>query len=74
MDIASTLKNKEILKILLESTQKVKQHYLELHKEALFKALEKLPDFRIDMQFKCKSSYIPFIKNIVPSDTFKIYK
>ena len=36
--------------------------------------MDRLPDFKIDMHFKCKSSYIPFIKNIVPSDTFKIYK
>lgn len=33
MDVASATKNKEILKILLESNQKIKQHYLDLHKE-----------------------------------------
>lgn len=32
-DIASALKNKEILKILLEANQKIKQHYLDMHKE-----------------------------------------
>ena len=26
------------------------------------------------MSFKCKSSFIPFIKSITPSDTYKIYK
>lgn len=26
------------------------------------------------MHFSCKSSYIPFVKNITPSDTYKIYK
>lgn len=36
LDIASTLKNKEILKILLESNQKIKQHYLDMHKEVRF--------------------------------------
>ena len=74
MEIASSLKNKEILKILLESNQKIKQHYLDLHKEALFNTLERLPDFSIDMHFSCKSNLIPFIRNITPSDTYKIYK
>ena len=59
---------------MLESNQKIKQHYLDLHKDAIFKALESLPDFKLDMHFSCKSHYIPFLKNITPSDTFKIYK
>jgi hypothetical protein len=33
LDIGSVIKNKEILKILLEANQKLKQHYLDLHKE-----------------------------------------
>lgn len=36
LDIASALKNKEIIKILLEANQKIKQHYLDLHKEVSF--------------------------------------
>ena len=74
MDYASAIKNKEILKVLLECNQKIKQHYLDLHKDAIFSALEKLPDFKIDMNFKCKSSFIPFLKNITPSDTYRILK
>lgn len=33
MDIASGTKNKDILKILLETNQKIKQHYLDMHKD-----------------------------------------
>lgn len=40
----------------------------------MFQALESLPDFRMDMHFSCKSSFIPFISNITPSDTYKISK
>ena len=49
MDIAIGTKNKEILKILLETNQKIKQHYLDMHKESIFQALESLPDFKIDI-------------------------
>jgi hypothetical protein len=59
---------------LLEANQKIKQHYLDLHKDAMFKALEALPDFKMDMHFSCKSNFIPFIQNVAPSDTYRIYK
>ena len=36
--------------------------------------MESLPDFKIDINFNCKSNFIPFVKNITPSDTYKIYK
>jgi len=26
------------------------------------------------MHFNCKSNFIPFVRNIAPNDTFKIYK
>lgn len=73
-EIASILKNKDILRCLIESNQKIKQHYLDMHREALFASLERLPDFKIDILFSCKSHYIPFLKNITPSDNYKIYK
>jgi hypothetical protein len=40
----------------------------------MFRALEALPDFKMDMHFSCSSNYIPFLQNITPSDTYKIYK
>lgn len=40
----------------------------------MFKALEALPDFKMDMHFSCKSNFIPFLQNITPSDTYRIYK
>jgi len=84
LEIASTLKNKDIIRALLEANQKIKQHYLELHKnvrrnclklfQAMFNALETLPDFKIDMHFNCQSSFIPFLQNLAPNDTYRIYK
>ena len=40
----------------------------------MFDALEALPDFRIDMHFKCQSSLIPFFQSLAPSDTYRISK
>jgi len=74
LELGMALKNREILRCLIESNHKIKQHYLDLHREALFTSLEKLPNFKIDMLFSCKSQYIPFLKNITPSDNYKIYK
>jgi septin 4 len=45
-----------------------------MNREAIFKSLEALPDCKIDMTFNCKSSFIPFIRNITPSDTYHIFK
>ena len=45
-----------------------------MHKWTIFSVLEKLPDFSIDLHFKCGSSFIPFVSNIAPSDTYKIFK
>ena len=40
----------------------------------MFRALESLPDFKLDMNFQVQSNFIPFIGSIAPSDTYKIYK
>lgn len=40
----------------------------------MFRALESLPDFKLDMHFSVNSSFLPFLQNITPSDTYKIYK
>lgn len=42
--------------------------------QAIFSSLESLPDFKIDIQFNCKSNFIPFVRNIAPNDTYKIFK
>lgn len=36
IDVASAVKHKEIIRILLEANQKIKQHYLDLHKEVRY--------------------------------------
>lgn len=53
---------------------KLKQYFMELHREVIFKTLEALPDFSVDLHFECISSFIPFVNYISPSDTYKIYK
>ena len=60
----------------MESDLKLKQHYLELHKEAIFAVLERLPDFNIDLRFECTSGLLPnyFTANFTPSDTYHIMK
>ncbi len=74
LDVASSIKSKDLIKILLEANQKIKQHYLDLHKSAIFSSLESLPDFKLDMHFKVESSFIPFLDHLTPSDTYRIYK
>lgn len=60
----------------MESELKLKQHYLEIHKDAIYKALERLPDFNIDLRFECTSSVLPsaLTASFTPSDTYKIMK
>jgi len=73
-ELAKVLKDRKLVEILMESVQKLKQHYLEIHKEAIFKVLERLPDFSIDLHFECTSSILPFITSLAPSDTYHIHK
>jgi GPCR-chaperone len=40
----------------------------------MFRALEALPDFKLDMHFEVLSSFIPFLNQLTPNDTYKIYK
>ena len=40
----------------------------------MFRALESLPDFKLDMNFQVESTFIPFIGSLAPSDNYKIYK
>ena len=45
-----------------------------MHKEPIFKVLERLPDFSIDLSFECTSNFIPWMKKFTPNDTYHIYK
>jgi len=73
-ELACALKNRPILEVLMNSVLKLKEYFLDLHKEIILKTLESLPDFSLDLHFECTSSFIPFISNLAPSDTYKIYK
>ena len=73
-EIAKTIKDRKIVEILMNSVQKVKQNYMEIHKESIFRVLERLPDFSIDLHFECTSNFIPWMKHLAPNDTYHIYK
>ena len=47
---------------------------MEVHKDAIFRVLERLPDFSIDLHFECTSNFIPWMKHFTPNDTYHIYK
>lgn len=74
--MAKAQKDRNLIEILMESELKLKQHYLELHKEAIYQALERLPDFNIDLRFECTSSVLPvaLTSSFTPSDTYRIMK
>ena len=74
IEIAKTMKDRKIVEVLMNSVQKVKQHYMEVHKDAIFRVLERLPDFSIDLHFECTSNFIPWMKHFTPNDTYHIYK
>lgn len=74
IEIAKAMKDRKIVEVLMNSVQKLKQHYMEVHKDAIFKVLERLPDFSIDLHFECTSNFIPLMKHLAPTDTYHIYK
>lgn len=73
-EIAIAMRHQAILKILIQSNQKVKQRFFEDNKEAIFRFLEKLPDFKVDLNLTCESNWFPVFSSVAPSDTYKIYK
>lgn len=75
-ELAKAQKDRVLIEILMESELKIKQHYMDMHKEAIFNALERLPDFNIDLRFECTSSVLPnaLTASFTPSDTYKIMK
>lgn len=40
----------------------------------IFKELENIPDFKVDLNLTCDSNLFPVFKSVAPSDTYKIYK
>ena len=44
-ELAIADKNREILKLFIQTNQKLKQLYLDENKEDIFLAMERLPDF-----------------------------
>lgn len=36
--------------------------------------IKNIPDFSCDMKYECESNLIPFVKQLTPSDNYKIYK
>lgn len=61
-DHAKAMRERRLVEILMQSSQKLKQNYLYQYREAIFAILERLPDFSIDMHFECSSYLIPLVK------------
>ena len=74
LEYAAEFENFETVRTLVSTDSLIKQNYLEINKEKLFWMLEEIPNFQLKMKFECKSSIIPFLSSVAPSDTFKIYK
>jgi len=73
-EIAIAMKNRQILKILISSNQKIKQQFFDKNKEAIFEVLERMPDFKVDLSLTCDSNWFPVFSSVAPNDTYKIYK
>jgi len=73
-EIAIAMKHQVIIKIIMSSNQKIKQQFFEENKQAIFKVLEQLPDFKVDLNLTCDSNWFPVFSSVAPSDTYKIFK
>lgn len=62
----------DILRILLGAASRTKESNFERYKDSLIQSLEAIPDLKMEMQFNCDSSYIPFLKSFTPSDVYKV--
>lgn len=74
LEIAADSGNFELVRTLLGAVNQLKQRHLEDNRHEMFDMLEDISDFQLDMKFECKSSLVPFLGSVTPSDTFKIYK
>lgn len=73
-EVAIAMKHQQILKILIQANNKIKQQFFEQNKRAIFEVLESIPDFKVDLNLTCDSNWFPVFSSVAPSDTYKIYK
>jgi len=71
-DNALILKEKEILKIMLNASKKQKLNEWENNQKILIKAIKDIPNFSMNFELNLNSSYFSLIKNITPKDKFKV--
>ena len=74
LEEAISNKQQEILRILLVISHHQQLMRWDHSKNEIMDILEKMPDFSFDISWECDSKYIPFVKKLTPSDTYKIYK
>ena len=66
-------KSYELLKILLGSTQRIKQNLFNTYKYNILDSIESLPDLVFELHLNCKSSFIPFVGFFTPSGIYKVF-
>jgi hypothetical protein len=73
-DVALVLKEKEILKIIINASKKQKLNNWENNQKFLINAIKDIPDFSMSFEINLNSNYFSLIKNITPKDKFKVNK
>jgi hypothetical protein len=73
-DVALVLREKEILKIMLNSSKKQKLNDWESNQKFLINVIKDIPNFSMSFELNLNSSYFSLIKNITPRDKFKVNK
>ena len=74
LEQAAGMRDKPLVRMLVSA------YFTKLHSEwqrhisELSKALKQLPNFQLELVWKCKSSFIPFVSRYTPSDKYLIYK
>lgn len=64
--------NREILLILLESTQRTGAKILERNKNELLDAIEALPDLTFQVNVKSNLNFSPFLRKFPSSAIYKV--
>ena len=74
LEYASSIKNKEILKILINGVKKQKISNWENNKKEILNLINNIPDFSMELKLNYDSNIFSLFSSITSSDTYKFYK